>query len=756
MDNYSIDNILRERYLLPEENSWSDLAKRVSGLYPDILPYIESKIFVPGSPTLMNACTDGKRVGTLSSCFPMGITDSMDGIMDAMKEAAMVTKMCGGVGYDFSVLRGSNEMVKTVGKPSGGVLCFIGIYSAIIDGVRQGSARRGAGMSLLKCIHPDILKFISAKLDLKKYNRTNFSVKLDHDFYKHLEKNPKKVFKTKNVVDGKENNLTDKDGTYTYEMVWNKIIESAWRCGEPGIFNESYVSERSTLTHICDTPMSNPCSEFCVTVPYLSCCLASINLSKLVKDKQFDWVEFGKIIGLATRFLNAVIDKNVYPIKKIEEATLKARAIGLGIMGLSHMFFKLGIPYDSDEAKELTKDIMLYETLRSMKESVEMAKESKPFEWFNYDVFMKANHRLFRRKQIMDIDVEQLQEDIKKHGCYNSSQTSVAPTGSISTLAETSSGIEPVFGLVHIRKVETGDKEYSHMLVIDPVFKERVESKYSDDKDKIYEYVSKHSGSCQGCDYLSKADQKVFKVAADIEPMRHLDILEATSMKTSLSVSKTINLPSSATTEDISKIYLEAYKRGIIGVTVYRDGCREGILVHETNGNGKGIERKEAPKRPQDLECDVHHVKVGKDHLVVLAGKLKGKLYEVFVAKTEKELAYDTGTIRKEKRNHYDFLVGDKVVIDNLGKNFGGSVERTLARFISMGLRSGVALTLIVEQLTKGDDFFSFDIAVSRVLKKYIKNGEVYEADVCDVCKSKLIYYDGCIKCSNCTWTKCG
>jgi ribonucleoside-diphosphate reductase alpha chain len=294
--------------------------------------------------------------------------------------------------------------------------------------------------------------------------------------------------------------------------------------------------------------------------------------------------------------------------------------------------------------------------------------------------------------------------------------------------------------------------------VIDPVFKNHIESKHPNDKDKIYEYVSKHNGSCQGCDYLSKADQKVFKVASDIEPMRHLDILEATSMKTSLSVSKTINLPSSATPEDISKIYLEAYKRGIIGVTVYRDGCREGILVHETNGNGngKGIERKDAPKRPENLECDVHRVKVGKDHLVVLAGKMKGKLYEVFVAKTEKELEYETGTIKKVKRNHYDFMVGDKVIIDNLGKNFGGSVERTLARFVSMSLRSGVALTLIVEQLTKGDDFFSFDIAVSRVLKKYIKNGEVYEADVCDVCKSKLIYYDGCIKCSNCTWSKCG
>lgn len=352
-----------------------------------------------------------------------------------------------------------------------------------------------------------------------------------------------------------------------------------------------------------------------------------------------------------------------------------------------------------------------------------------------------------------DIEVENNHHYILENG--------IVSHNSISTIVNTSSGIEPVFGLVYTRKVEVGQKQYDTMFIVDPVFEKHINKYYKEQKEKIYQYISNNNGSCQGCKLLSKQDTNIFVTAGDIKPNWHLELLEPFANYVSLSVSKTINLPKEATKDEVSQVYLNAYKKGVIGVTVYRDGCREGILIHNNKDSIDDLlERREAPKRPTELECDMFLVKVKDEYLAILIGKLKGMLYEMFVSTADEKIktllfSHKEGKILKVKRNEYKLLHNDEVLINNLGK-FGNTVERSLARFVSMSLRHGVPLKFIVEQLNKSDDFASFDKAVSRVLKKYIKNGESYDGDVCPECESKLIYFDGCIKCSNCIWTKCG
>ena len=257
-----IENILQERYYLKAETSWETMAWRLcETIDPEMFDLILNRSFIPSTPTMMNLNTRGERKGTLSSCFILDIEDSMDEIMDAMKEAAFVTKAAGGVGYNFSKLRGASENVKSISANSGGVMAFIGIFDAVLDGVRQGGRRRGAGMSMLSIYHPDILRFIDAKAgDTKKYTRSNFSVAPDDEFYLVLDSDPNRIFQTRNVVDGATNDLKDEAGrTYTYQMLWDKIIHNAWLSAEPGIFNSSISADRCTCKHITRNVFCNPC-----------------------------------------------------------------------------------------------------------------------------------------------------------------------------------------------------------------------------------------------------------------------------------------------------------------------------------------------------------------------------------------------------------------------------------------------------------------------------------------------------------------
>lgn len=765
-----IENILAERYYLKNESSWGQLAARVSSIYPPMLESITNRVFIPSTPTLMNLNTKGERYGTLSSCFILEIEDSLDNIMDSMKEAAIVTKMSGGVGYEWSNLRGSNENVKSIGANSGGVLPFIQIFDSVLDGVQQGGRRRGAGMSMLSIYHPDILKFINAKTgDTTKYTRSNFSVRPDEKFYKTLLGTPDKFFKTKNITDGKENILVDEVGTqYTYKMLWDKIIHSAWEYAEPGIFNGHLAVERCTCKHITVRVFSNPCSEY-VHIPNTSCNLGSINLAALVDINicnagaavAFNWKRFESLIEIAVDYLNEVIDNNNYPIKKIKDETLAVRPIGLGEMGLAHLFYLLGIKYDSIEGSKMARLINRFMTLIAIRRSMELAKKyGKTYKYYDYNTFMEANKRFFTEDTFMGINVVELADNIEKYGVYNSCFTSIAPTGTISYIADTSSGMEPVTGLVITRKVEKENKVYEYVYLIDPIFEQFVNKHHPDTKEKIYEYVSSHSGSCQGCPLLSKEEQALYVVAGDITPMWHLQILAAIANNVSLSVSKTINLPKDCSERDISEVYLKAQELGVIGVTVYRDGSREGILVHK-DGNAFVVKKNSSPKRPKDVKGELNLFTVGKhDYYTAVGFDDVGNVFEVFTGfnegKKDEVLSVATaGTIRKLQRGDYIFI-GDNKEKFCLTNGHSDDTADALTRSISWGLRHGGGIDFAVHQLEKTrGSMLSFAKVLARTLKKYIAEGTLIHGEKCPSCGNDLKRIEGCIKCPCCGWAKC-
>ena len=759
-----IENILQERYYLKNESSWSQVSKRLSGIYEPMLDYIKMRTFIPSTPTLMNLNTNGERRGTLSSCFIMGIEDSLTGIMESMTEAAIVTKMAGGVGYNFSKLRGSNENVSFFNKNSGGPMAFIGIFDAVLDGVRQGGARRGAGMSMLSVYHPDILQFIDAKYsDTKKYSRSNFSVYLDTDFYNTLRKTPDKLFRTKNVVDGKENILKDATGkNITYQDLWEKIIHNAWKSAEPGIFNGDIAADRCSCKQITRDVFCNPCSEY-VHIPYTSCNLGSINLTHFITDKsEIDWSKLETAIEHATVYLNGIIDNNNYPIEKIRKATLAVRPIGLGMMGLAHLFYTLGMPYDSAAAQELTAKLSKFMTLISMRKSMELAKKNKKtYEYYDYATFMDANQRFFTEDAFMGIDLVGLKRDIKDFGVYNSCFTSIAPTGTISYIADVSGGIEPIFGLTFTRKIEKENKNYEFVTLFDPFFDEFLNKNYADKKSVILDYITNNNGSCQGCPIISKEHQEIFKVAGDITPLWHIKIQAAVANNISLSVSKTINVPKTCSEREIADIYLKAHELGIIGVTVYRDGSREGILVHKDDNFI--IKKNSAPKRPKDIVSELHLFTVGKHKYYTVVGFDKvGNPYEVFAGFNEGKkddilIEQTRGITRKMSRGDYVFISdkdGEKFVLTN---GHSDDTADALTRSISGGLRHGEDISFITHQLEKSHgSMASFGKILARTLKKYIKDGAAVSGEECPECKSKLKRQEGCIICPSCNWSKCG
>jgi ribonucleoside-diphosphate reductase alpha chain len=504
------------------------------------------------------------------------------------------------------------------------------------------------------------------------------------------------------------------------------------------------------------------CQEF-IGLPFMSCNLGSINLTKMIENKRFNWDLFKNTIIEATRFLNNVIDVNVFPLPEIEKMTKATRPIGIGVMGLAEAFYKKDIPYNSDKAIKLTEEFIRYITLTAMQESIELAKISGPYEAFDYDLFMKVNERLFT-KSCRDIDIEKLKKDIKKHGVRNSALTAIAPTGSISFIADTTGGIEPCFALSYIRKIEKQNKDYEEVIVNMPTWDEYIQNTFNDiEKGIIAHYIEDHNGSCQGCELIPKEIQKIFVVAGDLTPMEHLDILEVAANNVSLSVSKTINLPKDIAKEKISEVFLEAHKRGIIGVTVYRDGSRKGILVHKNNTNENKIKHCGMPKRPKKLPCHVYKINTlnretkTTEKWVVFVGLMGGEPYEVFAGKInliDLPSNITEGYITKMAKRVYQFEHNGEVIVKDITKIFESGTEEALTRVISGGLQSGLEPEWFFTQLNKvNTTIVDFNKAIARAFKKYLKNHESDE--VCPQCNTKLVYKEGCIGCPTCGWSKC-
>jgi ribonucleoside-diphosphate reductase alpha chain len=545
------------RYLLKDEDgdpteTPSGLFRRVSGAvasiekkydatvneneYDDLFYYMMANLeFLPNSPTLFNA---GTEIGQCSACFVLPIEDNMDSIFGSLHHMAVVQKSGGGTGFSFSRLRQEGATVGSTGGVASGPISFMKAYDTATEIIKQGGRRRGANMAILRCDHPDIMEFIACKSDKTSFRNFNISVSLTKPFLDALKK-------------GREIELVAPHNkeivqSISARAVFDAIVHNAWSTGDPGLIFIDRINDEHPLNGEL-VESTNPCGEQPL-LPYESCVLGSINLSRMVKDGEINWSRLEEVVRLAVRFLDNIIDLNVYPVEQIEQVTKANRKIGLGIMGFAELLIKLRIPYDSVKGLEKAEEVMSFIRQKAERASAELAKIRGNFENF---ALLKDRNKWKR----------------------NATLITVAPTGSISLIAQTSSGIEPLFAIAHSRMLAEG----IHLSEVNPLF-EKVAVDEGFWSDEIEQEVAK-TGSVQHIDKVPKNIKKVFKAAHEIDPEWHVRMQGAFQKHTDNAVSKTVNLPNSATTEDVEKIFLLADELKLKGTTVFRDGCLGGVQV---------------------------------------------------------------------------------------------------------------------------------------------------------------------------------
>jgi ribonucleoside-diphosphate reductase alpha chain len=743
--------VLRERYLMreggevvetPEEMCWrvalsiaagearygrSQAAVReIGSAFYEIMV---DGYFLPNSPTLMNA---GKGNGLqYSACYVLPVGDSMEEIFDSVKAAAIIHKSGGGTGFAFSRLRPKDDIVASTGGRASGPVSFLRVFNSATEAVKQGGTRRGANMGILKVDHPDILEFIDCKLD---GGITNFNIS---------------VAATDRFMDalaaGTEYDLVNPHTGQVVERlsakeVFERIVRAAWRTGDPGMvfIDRINASPANPTPEIGMVEATNPCGEQPL-LPNEACNLGSLNVAKFARrgedgEWSIDWDEMERVVRLAVRFLDDVIEMNPYPLPEID-ATVKAnRRIGLGIMGWADLLFTLGIPYDSQEAIDLADRLMAFVKEKSHDQSAKLAEERGPFPHWNQSIY--KSERPLR----------------------NSTVTTIAPTGTISMIAGCSSGIEPIFALAFEHRVKQPDGERV-LTFVNETF-ERIAKEQNFFSSALMQEVAKR-GSLHGIPGLPETAERIFKTSHDIGFEWHVRHQAAFQRYTDNGVSKTINLPNGATEGDVTRAYSLAWELGCLGITVFRDGCKgEQVLNVGVGKKDKGL----APGAPAIIRPRPR--------------SLQGSTY-----RTETPIGTAFITVNETADNDpFEVFV-------QVGK--GGSdtmaVAEALGRLISLVLRlpsplsSQRRLEEVISQLARigggqptgfgPAKILSLPDALARTLAEHIGqvkpvselplpvvagNGKKQIGDLCKECgQATFIYEEGCKKCLSCGFNEC-
>jgi ribonucleoside-diphosphate reductase alpha chain len=545
--------VLRQRYLLRDETeriveSPGQLFQRVAtaiskpdrkyGLDPaeaeKTFSEMMSKLeFVPNTPTLFNA---GTPLGQLSACFVLPVEDSLEGIFTSAKNMALIEQSGGGVGFDFSRLRPKGDIVRSTKGVASGPVSFMRIFDVGTEIIKAGGKRRGAMMAILRIDHPDVLEFITSKQEPGFLSNFNISVAATDEFMKAVDENGEYW-----LVNPRNK---EKTGKLVARDVWNLMAKSAWMSGDPGVVFIDEINRHNPTPQVGLIESTNPCGEQPL-LPYESCNLGSINLSRMVEDAKVDWEKLRMTVRNAVHFLDNVIDANRYPLEEIGKITYANRKIGLGVMGFADMLIRLGVPYDSEEAMRRGEEIMRFIEEESHKMSEELAEERGSFPNFEGSIW-QSKHRALR----------------------NSTVTTVAPTGTISIIAGCSSGIEPIFAISFIRNVLGGTRLFETNPLFEMMAKER--GFYSA---KLLEEIAQ-TGSVQKIEGVPDDVKRLFVTALDINPEWHVRMQAVFQKYTDNAVSKTVNLPTEATVEDVRKIYEMAWKLKCKGVTIFRYGSK--------------------------------------------------------------------------------------------------------------------------------------------------------------------------------------
>ncbi|MBN1862071.1 MAG: vitamin B12-dependent ribonucleotide reductase [Dehalococcoidales bacterium] len=666
--------------------------------------------FLPNSPTLMNA---GRELGQLSACFVLPVEDSMESIFDAVKNTALIHKSGGGTGFSFSRLRPESDRVGSTGGVASGPVSFIRAFDIATDVIKQGGMRRGANMGILSVTHPDIMKFITSKSDLTALTNFNISVAITSGFMEAV-----KAGADYDLINPRTGEVAGKQNA---KEVFDKMVDMAWKTGDPGIVFIDRINQDNPTPNLGAIESTNPCGEQPL-LPHESCNLGSINLSLMVKGEdgagEIDYPRLAETIKTAVRFLDDVIEVNRYPLEQIDEMTKKSRKIGLGVMGFADMLLRLGIPYNSEAALKVGGEIMEFVTEEAAKVSQELARERGAFPAFTGSIYDTPG----------------------APGMRNASCTTIAPTGTLSIIAGCSSGIEPLFALSYKRHILDGDE----FIEVNPYFEEvaRKEGCYSEEMmRKLADGVS-----LQEMDEVPDSVKRVFVTAHEITPEWHVKMQAAFQRHTHNAVSKTVNFPREATPEDVARVYMLAYEEGVKGITIYRDGSREGQVLTTGKTDKKAESAVLSPrKRAKTTSGVTERVTTGCGYIYVTVNSDEEGICEVF---------------------------------STLGKA-GGCAQAQLeatCRLISLALRSGVDVASVVRQLRgircpsiaweEGKSILSCADAIASVLEKHTTGydgkprAEDYGlmknlAGQCPDCGNLLVYQEGCFVCPSCGYTKC-
>jgi ribonucleoside-diphosphate reductase alpha chain len=490
--------------------------------------------FMPNSPTLMNA---GTSLGQLSACFVIPVEDSMDGIFTALKDMAKIHQTGGGTGFNFSRLRPTGDLVASTKGEASGPVSFMSIFDQATGVIVQGGKRRGANMGILRCDHPDIIEFIEAKTEKDRFVNFNLSVGITDRFMEAVKGN--KPFDLINPRTGKSVRQMKA------RLLFDLIVNAAWRTGDPGLIFLDEINRRNPTPGVGQIEATNPCGELPL-LPYESCNLASINLAKMVSGDALDWDRLKDRVTWGVRFLDDVIDVNTFPLPEVAEITFANRKIGLGVMGFADMLIKLGIPYTSNKAIQFAERLMHFIHTESLNASAALAREKGVFPNFEKSIYAKKGMRV-----------------------RNATVNTIAPTGTISIIANCSSGIEPLFAISFVRNVLSGTKLFE----VNPLFEEAARRKGVYRQELLVRIAQQ--GSLQAIKEIPRDIKSVFVTAFDVSPRQHLLHQAAFQKYSDNSVSKTVNLPSDASVEDIRRIYLMAHQLRCKGITIYRYGSKE-------------------------------------------------------------------------------------------------------------------------------------------------------------------------------------